>query len=126
MKSYSELVTYPDYQSRLFYLSLLDGNRSSPREESMGFFKSHAWLSFRRAIIKRDMSFDLAVFGVYIPDKIIVHHINPVTIDDIRNMTPMLLDPENVITTSMLTHNIIHYGEPEEPIVRRPGDTIFW
>lgn len=126
MKGYSELITYPDYQSRLLYLSLLDGNRSSPREESMGFFKSHAWLNFRRAIIKRDMSFDLAVFGVYIPDKIIVHHINPVTIDDIRNMTPMLLDPENVITTSMLTHNIIHYGEPEEPIVRRPGDTIFW
>lgn len=86
------------------------------------------WLTTRDIIIKRDLGFDLGIMGVYILDKVIIHHINPIDEYDILNLTPKLLDPENLITTSLKTHNIIHYGQKKgEPWVeRRPGDTILW
>lgn len=82
----------------------------------------------RKSIIDRDLGFDLGVTGVYVNGIFMVHHINPITEYDIIHMTRKLLDPENLITTSINTHNKIHYkqGEKEVWVERTPGDTILW
>lgn len=125
-KSYDAMVKLQSFSERLDYLMLLDYEYSSPREEAYHFFRSHTWRNLRAAIIRRDMSFDLGVFGVYIESKLIVHHMNPVTIDDVRKQSKWLLDPKYLITSSIETHNIIHYGKPDPVIERQPGDTILW
>ncbi len=128
MKSYSELILLDTFQERLEYLKLLDNNATSPRHMSEAFYKSHAWRSLRKQIIDRDLGFDLAVTGVYIPDIMIVHHINPINESDIVYQTSKLYDPENLITTSLDTHNLIHYNQEvkEAWIERTPGDTKLW
>lgn len=128
MKSYSELVTLESFEERLDYLKLLDNNATSPRHMSQEFYKSDLWLAVRAMIIARDLGFDLGVFGVYIPDKTIVHHINPINENDIIFQTDRLTDPENLITTSVNTHNLIHYNTiVRDPWVERtPGDTKPW
>lgn len=128
MKSYSELITIPTFQERLEYLKLLDNNATSPRHMSEHFYKSHWWRTVRKQIIDRDLGFDLGVMDVYVNGIIIVHHINPINELDIINQTKKLLDPENLITTSLNTHNLIHYKQKKEEVwvERTPGDTIFW
>ena len=127
LKSYSEMIQYESYNERLEYLMLGDNNVSSPRHMSMAFYKSKPWRETRLKIIYRDMTFDLGTFGIWIPGRIIVHHINPITEEDILNNSWKLYDPENLISTSELTSNIIHYGEPFEPYVERTvGDTKPW
>jgi hypothetical protein len=128
MKSYSELIELKSFEERLAYLKLLDNNVSSPRHMSGDFYKSNTWQAIRRLVINRDLSFDLGVFGVYIPDSIIVHHINPITVDDIIYQTPKLTDLENLITTSIHTHNLIHYNtkEKEQWVERTENDTSPW
>jgi hypothetical protein len=95
---------------------------------SGSFFKSSAWLITRKQIIERDLGFDLGMFGVYIDGPMYVHHINPINESDIRNRTKSLLDPDNLITVSMDTHNSIHYKKVERDIwvERKPGDTKLW
>lgn len=128
IKSYSEMLRFKSFDERLNYLKLLDNNAQSPRHMSMGFYKSHLWKVTRQSIIDRDLGFDLGVFGVYINGGIIVHHINPISEHDIVYQTSKLLDPENLITTSIDTHNSIHYNREEKDkwIERTPGDTILW
>lgn len=128
MKTYSELITLEDYSSRLDYLKLLDNNATSPRHMSMDFYKSRMWLHIRQIVIDRDLGFDLGIFGLYIDGAKQVHHINPIEESDIIYQTSKLLDPENLITTSTITHNKIHYNtdEKEEWIERTPGDTKLW
>lgn len=128
MKSYSELILLESFQERLDYLKLLDNNATSPRHMSETFYKSHAWRVLRKQIIDRDLGFDLAVTGVYIPDIMIVHHINPINESDIIYQTRKLLDPENLITVSINTHNLIHYNQEvkEAWSERTPGDTKLW
>lgn len=125
---YSELILLPTFSERLEYLKLLDNNAESPRHMSGDFFKSKAWMSVRQMIIDRDLGFDLGVFGVYIDGPMYVHHINPITEFDIRNQTKRVLDPDNLITSSIDTHNTIHYKKVEKEIwvERRPGDTKLW
>lgn len=127
-RRYSELILLPTFSQRLEYLKLLDNNVNSPRHMSGEFFKSGIWLSVRQDIINRDMGFDLGVVGVYIDGPMYVHHINPIDEYDIRYQTKKLLDPDNLITLSMDTHNSIHYKKVvKEPWVeRRPGDTKLW
>jgi hypothetical protein len=125
-RSYAELIKLKGFKDRLDYLILLDYEYNSPRRQSYHFFRSHTWRNLRAEIIRRDMAFDLGVLGVYIPSKLIVHHINPITVTDIERQTKWLLDPNYLITTSIDTHNIIHYGEPERSVERTPGDTILW
>lgn len=127
-KSYSELITLPSFQERFDYLQLLDNNATSPRHISEQFYKSHTWRTLRKDIIDRDLAFDLGVTGVYCNGIIIVHHINPIDEHDIIFMTPKLLDPENLITTSLDTHNKIHYKQEvkETWSERTPGDTKLW
>lgn len=128
MKSYSELIQIESFEDRLLYLKLLDNNATSPRHMSSAFYKSHTWRSIRKAIIDRDLGFDLGVFGVYIHGNVYVHHINPIDENDILNNSRRLTDPENLITSSGPTHNLIHYNqeEKEEWIERTPGDTKLW
>lgn len=126
-RCYSELVKLKSYQDRLNYLILNDNNVTSPRHISEKFYKSAMWKKARQDTIMRDLPFDLGVFGIYIYDRLIVHHINPIDEYDIKYLTKKLTDPENLVVTSLVTHNIIHYGTKEDPIVeRQPGDTILW
>lgn len=127
-RRYSELILIPTFSERLEYLKLLDNNTESPRHMSGDFFKSKAWLITRQMIIDRDLGFDLGVFGVYIDGPMYVHHINPINESDIRNQTKRVLDPDNLITVSMITHNSIHYKKVEKEtwVERRPGDTKLW
>ena len=127
-KSYSEMIKLDSHTERLEYLKIGDNNALSPRHMSMSFYKSHAWEVTRDAILKRDLGFDLGVFGVYIEGPMYVHHINPIEEYDIVHMTRKLLDPENLITTSDNTHKKIHYNKEERDkwVERKPGDTILW
>lgn len=128
MKSYSELILLPTFAERFEYLKLWDNNATSPRHMSASFYQSTTWKVLRRKIIDRDLGFDLGVFGVYIDGHIIVHHINPIDESDIVYQTKKLLDPDNLITVSGNTHNLIHYNrqEKEEWVERKPGDTKLW
>lgn len=128
MRSYSELIKLESYDERLKYLKLLDNNATSPRHMSEQFYRSKTWKTIRSIIIERDLGFDLGVFGVYINGPMIVHHINPIEESDIIYQTKKLLDPDNLILTSINTHNLIHYNTvvKEEWVERTPGDTILW
>lgn len=127
-RSYSELIQLKSHAERLEYLKLLDNNATSPRHMSAGFYQSKTWKILRQQIIDRDLGFDLGVFGVYIDGPMLVHHINPIDESDIIYQTKKLLDPENLITTSGNTHNLIHYNNKvkEKWVERKPGDTKLW
>jgi len=128
MRSYSELILLPTHAERLEYLKLLDNNVTSPRHMSASFYKSKTWKHIRQMVIDRDLGFDLGIFGVYIHGPMLVHHINPIDESDIIYQTKKLLDPENLITVSGNTHNLIHYNkkEKEQWVERKPGDTKLW
>ena len=128
-KKYSEVIELETFEERLEYLRLTGVSVESPRDISPAFYKSRQWKLVREEVARRDLGCDLGVFGVYIYGPIYVHHINPLTQQDIdANIYKKLYDPENLICTSLETHNIIHYRKTvEEPYVERtPGDTKLW
>lgn len=95
------------------------------------FYKSPEWLRVRNYVITRDNGCDLAMPGREIlGSKILIHHMNPITVDDILNRSEFLLDPEYLISTIKNTHDAIHYGNSEllyqDPIVRSKNDTCPW
>lgn len=137
IRSYTELISLPSFEERFRYLKL----SGQVGKETFGydrwlnqkFYSWPEWKSSRRNAIARDMGCDLACIDREIPDGvlIIVHHINPITVDDIRERNPMVLDLENLITTIDSTHNAIHYGDESllmlsKPIERVPFDTCPW
>lgn len=128
MKSYSEASLFNSFEERLEYLKLKGVRYESPRAISQSFYKSKRWRDVREEVLRRDLGCDLGVFGVYIFGPTYVHHINPITEEDLHNDSPKLYDPDNLITTSMETHNAIHYrNRPTEPYLERtPGDTKLW
>ena len=127
MKSYTDLLSMKTYKERLEYLKLSDilpgapGKRFHMRNRKL-------WDRVREKVIARDLGFDLGVPGKEIVGSIIVHHINPVTDEMYGTNSPMLYDPDNLITVSRETHDYIHYGTiPQEPPgPRSPGDTKLW
>lgn len=133
-KCYSELIQLTTFLQRYRYLKL-DGLVG---EETFGYdrylnqilYHSPEWKRFRRDIILRDNGCDLACDGYNISGKILIHHINPITVRDIELRSPLIFDPENVISVTHNTHNAIHYGDESilitEPIVRSPNDTCPW
>lgn len=128
-KKYSEVIKLKTFDERLEYLRLNGVSVESPRDISEAFYKSRMWEAVREDVAKRDLGCDLGVFGVYIYGSIYVHHINPITKHDIEvNNYKKLYGHENLICTSLDTHNIIHYRKKvEEPYVERtPGDTKLW
>lgn len=134
IKTYSELITIPTFLERYRYLKL----GGSIGEETFGFdrylnqtlYRSPEWKRFRRDMIIRDNGMDLAADDYEIVGKILVHHIDPLTPQDVIRRDPKIFDPENVICTSMNTHNAIHYGDESllmiEPVVRTKYDTCPW
>lgn len=135
MLTYSQLIQYPDFMSRFRYLKLEGGvgeqTFAFERYLNQEFYHSDAWKRFRRDIIIRDNGNDLGVDGFQIGGKVIIHHLNPIAIADIRDGSPIVLDPENVITVSHRTHEAIHFGSEDLlvdyfPQVRTPGDTKLW
>lgn len=128
-KRYSEVIKLATFEERLEYLRLTGVSVESPRHISQAFYKSRMWKAVREEVAKRDLGCDLGVFGIYIYGPIYVHHINPLNQKDIdANVYNKLYDPENLICTSLETHNIIHYRKEIETtyVDRSPGDTKLW
>jgi hypothetical protein len=133
-RSYSELITIPTFEERYKYLKL-DGVVGKEtfgfnRYLNQVFYLSPEWRSTRRNIILRDEGNDLACDGFEIHGNIMIHHINPITYDDIYKRNPIIFDPNNLITTRLKTHNAIHYGDEKQlnnaPIERTKNDTCPW
>lgn len=134
IKTYSELITLPTFEERFNYLKL----GGTVGESTFGFdrylnqnlYKSQEWKSVRNKVIIRDNGCDLACEGHEIYGKVLIHHINPITVEDIINRNPIIFDLENLITTVHNTHNAIHYGDEnlliKGPIERTKNDTIPW
>jgi hypothetical protein len=134
IRTYSELKNLETFDERFQYLKLNGsvGNATFgfDRWVNQRFYKSWEWKHARNAVIVRDNGCDLGVSGYEIHAEILIHHVNPVTVDDIYNGESWMIDPEYLITTTKRTHNAIHYGGnlqvPEVVTVRKPGDTKLW
>lgn len=134
IRTYSELILIPTFEERYKYLRL--GGKVGKdtfgfdRYLNQIFYKDPEWLSVRDDVIFRDNGCDLGIEGREIYGRILVHHINPITKDDILNRAHKLFDLENLICTSKLTHDAIHYGDDsilfKDPIERMPNDTCPW
>lgn len=134
IRTYSELIALPTFEERYQYLRL--GGRVG--EETFGFdrylnqlfYKSDEWKALRDEIIVRDNGCDLGVDGREIYGRILIHHMNPITVDDIVKRSRYLLDPEYLITTVKNTHDAIHYGDESllitMPRERTRNDTCPW
>ena len=135
IRTYSELVRLPTFEERYEYLKLSslvgDSTFGYERYLNQAFYRSPEWKRVRRQVILRDKGCDLGIEGRDIIDRIEIHHITPITIEDIETASSILLDLDNLICCSPNTHKAIHYGEsnlitPSEPIIRRPNDTCPW
>ena len=134
IRSYSELSEFRTFEERFEYLSL----KGEVGHETFGFnrwinqrfYTSREWRRLRQVVIIRDESCDLGVDGYDIHVNLVVHHMNPLTEEDIMQGAPHALDPEFLICTTHDTHNAIHYGDASllaKPYTaRRPGDTKLW
>lgn len=134
IKAYSELIKIPTFLERYRYLRI----GGAVGKETFGYdrylnqilYKSDKWKRFRREIIVRDNGNDLACEGFQIFGKILIHHINPITVEDVLHRDPRIFDPENVISTTLNTHNAIHYGDESllmiAPVERSKNDTCPW
>lgn len=133
-KSYSELSKIKTFEKRFEYLALhgIVGSETfgSNRFLNQNFYRSKEWKEARRIVIIRDNGCDLGIPDREIVDRIYIHHINPVTIDDVVNMNCSLFDPENLICVSHRTHEAIHYGDKSllllDETERKPNDTCPW
>lgn len=134
IRTYSKLITLPTFLDRYNYLKL----SGIVGKETFGFdrylnqilYNSSEWKRFRRDIIVRDNGRDLACEGFDIYGRIIIHHIDPITVDDVVNRNPKVFDPENVISVSHNTHQAIHYSDETLLILAPPersrNDTCPW
>jgi len=133
-RSYQELLSYETFEERFRYLSL-GGEVGADtfgfdRYLNQSFYASREWKRIRQQVIARDEGRDLALPGHEIYDRIYVHHMNPMTPDDIKHGNDDILDPDFLICVTHQTHNAIHYGDeralPRPFVERRPGDTKLW
>lgn len=134
IRTYEDLIKIDSFEDRFEYLKL----SGAVGEDTFGFdrwlnqifYKSKEWKRVRDEVIVRDMGHDLAHEDYPIKGKVIIHHMNPIFLDDLVDRTEFLLDPNYLICTSHNTHNAIHFGDqnllPKKPIERRPGDTKLW
>ena len=134
IKTYSELIAFPTYEERFRYLQL----KGAVGKDTFGYdrylnqilYNSQEWKHFRDKIIIRDNGCDLACEGYDIHGRILVHHINPIRVDDVVNRNPIVFDPENVVCVTHNTHNAIHYGDESllilAPVERTKNDTCPW
>lgn len=133
-RTYSELIRIPTFLDRYRYLKLsgIIGEETfgDERQLNQTLYHSGEWRRFRRDVIIRDKGCDLAHRDYEICDKILIHHINPITPKDVLSRDPKVFDLENVVCVSLNTHNAIHYGDESllllDPIIRVPNDTCPW
>lgn len=134
MRTYSQLKIYETFEQRFEYLKLNGGvahdTFGHDRWINQRFYSSREWKQIRTHVIARDLGLDLGVPGHEVVKTIQVHHMNPMTADDILQERFEILDPEFLITVSLDTHNAIHYGQEApkilQPATRRAGDTTLW
>lgn len=133
-RTYRELIRIDDYEERFRYLRL-DGTVGLDtfgfdRYMNQQFYASREWKRIRQQVIARDEGCDMAFPGYEIYDRIYVHHMNPMTPNDIKHGNEDILNPDFLICVTHKTHNAIHYGDerllPRPFIERRPGDTKLW
>lgn len=135
IKSYSELKRLSTFEERFEYLKL----NGKVGQDTFGFdrvfnqmfYRSKEWRHLRNYVIARDNGCDLGTEGREILyTRPIIHHMNPITLDDIKESSEFLMNPEYLITTVHSTHNAIHYGDssllPKDPIIRTKNDTCPW
>lgn len=134
IRRYSELILLPSFEERFEYLKLggkVGANTFGfDRWQNQAFYRSAEWLRVRDKVIIRDNGCDLGIADRDIGRRIIIHHMNPITVEDIRLAADALLNPEFLICVSHETHNAIHYGDadllPKDFIPRSPNDTCPW
>lgn len=134
IRTYSELIKIPTFEERYRYLRLYGvvgkDTFGFDRYLNQLFYTSDLWRSIRDQVIIRDNGCDLGLEGYDIFDRIIVHHMNPITVEDLEKESDYLLNPEFLISTSFNTHNAIHYGDERllmtAPIERSINDTCPW
>lgn len=134
VRSYSELKRFTTFEDRYDYLAL----RGEVGKATFGFdrwinqrfYRSREWHQVRDFVVVRDNGCDLGIPGHEINSRLMVHHMNPITPEDLELGEQWVLDPEYLITTTHRTHNAIHYGDDsllvKPPVERRPGDTRLW
>ena len=134
IRTYLELMMLPTFLDRFEYLRL----NGKVGEETFGyyrylnqvFYRSAEWKKIRNLVIVRDNGCDLGLSGYDIHGKVYIHHMNPITVDDIRNRSEFLLNPDYLICVSHMTHEAITYGDKSllllEPIERTKNDTCPW
>lgn len=135
IKTYSELSQYTSFKDRFNYLKL----NGEVGKDTFGydrifnqmFYGSKEWRNVRNHVIVRDNGCDLGVVGYDIAaQRVIIHHLNPITLEDIDRHADILLNPEYLITTTHATHNAIHYGDEDllmtGPVIRTKNDTCPW
>jgi len=134
IKTYNELIKLQSFEERFNYLKLDSvvgvSTFGYDRYLNQIFYRSAEWKQIRDKVIIRDNGCDLAFPEYYIYGKILIHHINPITKDDILNKSYKLFDLNNLVCVSKETHDAIHYSSDEiiskEPIARTKNDTCPW
>ena len=134
-RTYNELILLQTFEERFDYLRL-NGQCSEitfggHRLSTQMLYRSPQWQEARRRVIIRDNASDLGIEDRPINDQILIHHINPITIEQVTNFDHCIFDLNNLISVSKKTHNAIHYGDgtnlaPTNFIERKPGDTRLW
>lgn len=135
IRTYQELCRFQTFEERFEYLKL----NGQVGQDTFGFDrylnqvfyqKDQEWRKLRNEIIVRDLGCDLGIEGREIYGTIIIHHMNPITKEDLLNRSEILLNPNYLITVSKNTHDAIHYGSSEilikDPVIRTPNDTCPW
>ena len=134
IRTYSELITIPTFEERFEYLQL----KGSVGKDTFGYdrylnqvlYRSPEWKRLRNQIIIRDDGCDLACDGYDIYDKVLIHHLNPITVEEVLARSRKVFDPDNLVCVSHNTHNAIHYGDMDllvtGPIIRTKNDTCPW
>lgn len=134
IRVYRELRRRETFLERFQYLSLKgevgESTFGFDRYINQAFYRSRQWKQVRTHVIARDLGCDLGIEGLDIHERIIIHHMNPMRVENIVEGDESILDPEFLISTTHRTHNAIHYGDesqlPRELIERKPGDTRLW
>lgn len=134
IRTYSELIQLPTFEERFDYLRL-DGvvgkdTFGFDRYLNQQFYRSSEWKRIRNQVIVRDNGCDLGIDECEIHGRILIHHMNPISIEDLQHMSDLLMNPEYLICVSHRTHNAIHYGDESlivtTPIERSQNDTCPW
>lgn len=134
LRTYSEMIKLKTFKERFDYLKLdgMVGNITFGYDRYLNqmFYRSPEWRRIRDRVISRDNGCDLGVDGKTIYGRLIIHHMNPVTISDVVSRSSIILDPEYLICVGDITHNALHYGDysliPSAPADRKPNDTCPW